>query len=235
MALTAMVVGAATVPACAVVLARTALGTARAAVRGVPVDVADALLAVLAAAGVLGLAWLALGVALEALSRAPGAVGTAAARVSAGVSPLVVRRAAAVLVGIGIGAGATAGPAPAASVRSATAVMAEAVAGSTPLPDPGWAAGTDPGWTPTAPRVRPQPDVEVVSGRAAARQEGEVVVHRGDSLWSIAARHLGGGASDAEVAREWPRWYDTNRDVVGPDPDLLLPGQVLHAPESVPS
>jgi nucleoid-associated protein YgaU len=49
-------------------------------------------------------------------------------------------------------------------------------------------------------------------------------------LWGIAARHLGPDASDAEVAREWPRWHAANRDVVGDDPDLLLPGQVLHAP-----
>ncbi len=230
-----MTVAGAAVVGCGVVLVHTALGTARGAVRGVPVDPADALLAVLAAVGALGLAWLALGVVLEALSRVPGAVGTAAARAAAAISPVVVRRAAAVVLGIGIGAGTTGGTALAAPTHSVTAAVAAAVAGPAPLPDPGWAAEPDPGWTPTAPRVRPQPDVEVVSGRAASWPDGEVVVHRGDSLWSIAARHLGGGASDTEIAREWPRWYDTNRDVVGPDPDLLLPGQVLHAPESVPS
>ena len=55
---------------------------------------------------------------------------------------------------------------------------------------------------------------------------------RGDSLWAIAARHLGPGATDAEVAREWPRWYAANRDTIGADPDLLLPGQVLRVPGS---
>ena len=40
-------------------------------------------------------------------------------------------------------------------------------------------------------------------------------------------------ASDAEIAAAWPAWHATNRDVVGPDPDLLLPGQVLHEPETV--
>ena len=60
-------------------------------------------------------------------------------------------------------------------------------------------------------------------------------MHRGDTLWSIAARRLGEGATDAEVAAAWPRWYAANRDVVGPDPDLLLPGQVLHAPEVLTS
>ena len=56
-------------------------------------------------------------------------------------------------------------------------------------------------------------------------------MRRGDSLWAIAARHLGPGATDAEVAEEWPRWYAANRAVIGPDPDLVLPGQVLRAPE----
>ncbi|HEU4491012.1 MAG TPA: LysM peptidoglycan-binding domain-containing protein, partial [Jiangellales bacterium] len=58
----------------------------------------------------------------------------------------------------------------------------------------------------------------------------EVVVRRGDSLWQIAARALNGDATDAEIATEWPRWYETNRDVVGDDPHLLLPGTVLRPP-----
>ncbi len=60
-------------------------------------------------------------------------------------------------------------------------------------------------------------------------------MHRGDSLWSIAARHLGPGASDAEIARAWPAWFAENRDVVGDDPDLILPGQVLRPPQVVTS
>ena len=49
---------------------------------------------------------------------------------------------------------------------------------------------------------------------------------------AIAARHLGVDANDAEVARAWPRWYAANRDVIGPDPDLLHPGMVLAIPGS---
>ncbi|WP_124343288.1 LysM peptidoglycan-binding domain-containing protein, partial [Cellulomonas algicola] len=59
---------------------------------------------------------------------------------------------------------------------------------------------------------------------------GSVVVQPGDTLWSIAARHLPAGADDAAVAAAWPRWYAANVDVVGADPDLLLPGQVLAVP-----
>jgi nucleoid-associated protein YgaU len=31
-------------------------------------------------------------------------------------------------------------------------------------------------------------------------------------------------------ANSWPRLYDANRDVVGPDPDTLQPGTLLRIP-----
>jgi nucleoid-associated protein YgaU len=52
----------------------------------------------------------------------------------------------------------------------------------------------------------------------------------GDSLWGIAAAHLGAGATAGEIAAEWPRWWRVNHAVVGDDPDLLHPGQVLRPP-----
>ena len=73
----------------------------------------------------------------------------------------------------------------------------------------------------------------VPSPRVAAATQDVVTVHRGDSLWAVAARHLGPGTSDAQIAREWPRWYAANRDVVGDDPDLLVAGQQLRPPTSV--
>lgn len=239
-----MVVAGGVVAACAMVLARVAASTLAAGLRGAPVDAAEVLLALLAALGLLGLGWLALGVLLEALARVPGAVGVGAARASAALSPLVVRRVAAVVLGVGVGASslgagaAVAGPARVVGTAVAGALApAAGTAGDAALPDPGWDPAPDPGWTPTAPTVRAQPDVSVVTGRttASAEDPGEVVVHRGDSLWSIAARHLGPGATDSEVAAAWPRWYAANRDVVGPDPDRLLPGQVLRAPQEVGS
>ena len=51
-----------------------------------------------------------------------------------------------------------------------------------------------------------------------------MVVTAGDSLWSIAARHLPPGATDAQVAAAWPGWYQTNSAVIGADPDLIRPG-----------
>jgi nucleoid-associated protein YgaU len=60
-----------------------------------------------------------------------------------------------------------------------------------------------------------------------------VVVRSGDSLWSLAARSLravGTPPTPSRVAVEWPRWWAANRDAVGDDPDLLLPGTVLRPP-----
>ena len=60
-------------------------------------------------------------------------------------------------------------------------------------------------------------------------------VVRGDSLWSIAAaelrRRTGSDPSSGEIARFWPTIYAANRDVIGDDPNLILPGQHLEIPE----
>ena len=61
-----------------------------------------------------------------------------------------------------------------------------------------------------------------------------VVVSPGDTLWGLARRHLHRGATDAEIARDWPRWYAANRSTIGPDPNLLLPGTRLRVPEGRP-
>jgi nucleoid-associated protein YgaU len=65
-----------------------------------------------------------------------------------------------------------------------------------------------------------------------AEEAREVVVVRGDTLWDIARRALPAGADDGEVADAWPAWYAANRHVVGPDPDLLRPGQRLVVPDA---
>jgi nucleoid-associated protein YgaU len=57
-----------------------------------------------------------------------------------------------------------------------------------------------------------------------------VQVRSGDSLWLIAARRLGPQATDMQVATAWPRWYAANRSVIGDDPALIEPGQLLRAP-----
>jgi nucleoid-associated protein YgaU len=43
---------------------------------------------------------------------------------------------------------------------------------------------------------------------------------------------LGPGASDVDIALEWPRWYEANKTLLGQNPDVLLPGQILVPPTS---
>ena len=222
-----------------------AAGTWSAAARGAPVRPGEALTAVVACAALAVLAVLALGVLLELLAQLPGAVGRAARRVGARVTPRLVRRA----VGVALGVAVVAGVAPGAAAASPPVmVLAPAPPPEprfAPLPDPGWApphtssTGSGAGWVPHSPVVRAQPDVRVLSPAPRVGPSGEapleVVVRRGDSLWGIAARHLGPDATDAEIARAWPAWFEANRDVVGDDPDLLRPGQRLQAPAVVTS
>jgi len=105
---------------------------------------------------------------------------------------------------------------------------------------------TSTGTAESGPRVtvRPHRGAATVHGGATGRGDAlltatrdvspgpaaEVVVVRGDTLWSIAARHLPPDATAADVASAVQRWHAANADVVGDDPDLILPGQVLTAP-----
>jgi len=74
----------------------------------------------------------------------------------------------------------------------------------------------------------PLPDRPVTS--ALSDQSVHVVV-AGQSLWTIAASTLGADSSSATIATETSRWYERNRAVIGPNPDLILPGQALTAPQ----
>ncbi len=64
------------------------------------------------------------------------------------------------------------------------------------------------------------------------RKSQEVVVRPGDTLWSIAARHLDPEATAGDIAESWPQWYAANRELIGPNPDRLAVGLVLTEPES---
>jgi nucleoid-associated protein YgaU len=79
---------------------------------------------------------------------------------------------------------------------------------------------------------RPLPHPGLVTRGTASASPADVVVHRGDTLWDIARRDLGTDATDAEVAHAWPAWHEANLAVIGDDPDLLLPGQILRRPPS---
>ena len=61
---------------------------------------------------------------------------------------------------------------------------------------------------------------------------GQHRVAAGESLWSIAAHALPPDAQPAQIAPAATAWYDANRRTIGPDPDLIQPGQQLTAPGS---
>ncbi|MDQ3627463.1 MAG: hypothetical protein M3419_01330 [Actinomycetota bacterium] len=79
----------------------------------------------------------------------------------------------------------------------------------------------------------PYPDrpatVRTATSEPTSAADDPIVVRPGDSLWSLAAA-ADPAATNAQIAKQWPRWYVANREVIGPDPDLLFPGHVLHPP-----
>ncbi|MFX4286064.1 LysM peptidoglycan-binding domain-containing protein [Janibacter sp. G349] len=108
---------------------------------------------------------------------------------------------------------------------------------TTPTAPPTTTSGTQvtvtppsPGWTPSRPPTRQRTDPTLLTGRPRPASSSEVVVRRGDTLWSIVAARLGPGATAAEIAATWPRWHAANAAVIGPDPHLLLPGVRLAPP-----
>lgn len=77
----------------------------------------------------------------------------------------------------------------------------------------------------------PFPDRGTTVEPAAVRTLGDHVVQPGESLWTIAAAALRPDAGTADVARASAAWYDANHTTIGPDPDVIHPGQQLIAPD----
>ena len=228
------------------------LGTAVRADGPAPLDAQIGLAA--AAGGWLVLTWLTLST-LWALAAGPAPTGVRRPRLQRladRVTPALVRRAATAVVGLGLAGGSLTptvtayagdGARPVTSATAALAADAPDAAdapGGAPtaphLPDLDRPADPLPGWTPDRPAlVRPPASPSGVHLVATVPLVGrvvtdEVVVRRGDTLWDIAARHLGPGATAAEIATEWPRWHRANGEVIGPRPDHILPGQRLRPP-----
>ncbi|MGA8988541.1 hypothetical protein [Aeromicrobium sp.] len=75
-------------------------------------------------------------------------------------------------------------------------------------------------------RVPDRPAVMPGAGRGAE----PVTVHAGDTLWSIVAHWLPADAGPARIALGCRRWHEVNREVIGPDPNLIVPAQLLVPP-----
>lgn len=166
------------------------------------------------------LAWSAVGLVLTAAATLPGAIGRGCDELADRILPETLHRAATVALGISV---VTAGGIPAAT--SMTVTGGAPVDGTKLALRVDWPAGIapfNPDW-PSAPPAQHR-------RHAPASAETRIVVAPGDSLWRIAARWLGPGATDAQIAQAWPRWYAANRQLIGPDPNLIRPGQRLVPP-----
>ena len=181
----------------------------------------DALTLAVATAGCwLALVWLVIALTASAAAALPGRCGPLADRVVAVTVPATARRLLAIALGLTVATAASAAPATAGVVPQQRPAVS-------PL-DLDWPVASEPSApTPTQATRKPSAATGANDGSGA---RGEVVVLDGDSLWSIAQRHLPPGVTNAQIAADWPRWYSANRSVVGADPNLLLPGQRLIPP-----
>lgn len=205
-------------------------------------DTAGADVLVLHLAGLLAWlvwAWGALGLALTASSALPGRTGTVAELALRRVLPRGARTAAALALGIGLGIAPPVLGVAAPLVGAIPAVAEELPAGPPPAGTavvPDWPA---PSVSAPAPAVPPPshstaPTADGVPDWPRTPAAGEHVVVRGDCLWDIVERRLtadgGRVPSGGAVAAAVHAWWQANADIIGPDPDLLLPGQVLRPP-----
>lgn len=127
-------------------------------------------------------------------------------------------------------------PAPEASAPDSSDPDTSAPVSGAPLPSLGWDGGSVPssGTPPPAPTSGPDSSGAHSAGTGGPALSRTVIVHRGDSLWSISDDLLGPGASDpADIAAVWPQLHDANRGLIGADPDRLQPGQELTVPSTI--
>ena len=199
---------------------------------------ADLLGALASVSGSALVAWWLLSLACSAVAVALERGGNRHAAVARRFSPAFMRRLILAALSLQLLSGPQAyaatppGPQwmPTTTETSAPAGHAVSRPGETPSP-------VEPRWQPSAPLTSPgllsAPGVRTgfKGDESPEVRPREVTVLAGDTLWDIAKEDLGQGASDVEVALHWPRWYQANRSLIGLSPDVLLPGQVLRAPE----
>ena len=188
---------------------------------------------VLAAAGLMAWAvwlWGAVGLGLTALAAAPGLVGDLSSILVRLVLPAAARRSAAGLLGLSLGVAPLLGTA---AVVLPTAASAAGPVTTAAVPD--WpAAAPHTTATRSAGAVVPDWPTGGSAGKGSTPPQSAHIVLPGDCLWDIAADRLSrprsGTPTDGEVAHAVSAWWSANAGVIGRDPDLLLPGQVLTPP-----
>jgi nucleoid-associated protein YgaU len=167
------------------------------------------------------------GIGLTALTAAPGLLGSTSSVAVRLVLPAAARRGAAALLGLGLGVAPLLG--------TVAMLLPETASAAGPITGTATASAAVPDWpSPATPAGVPDWPSPPVSGATPSRSPDTYVVLRGDCLWDIAADRLHRGRQSAptngEIAGAVHAWWSVNASVIGPDPDRVLPGQVLAPP-----
>lgn len=216
---------------------------------GVPLD---AMLEALAAVALSGCGLWLLAITVDAAFEAVTGASSAALRA---VSPPVIRRVVLVFCGIAVGssllppataaedsglAGSTSTPEPAVSVLAGLPLPDRAVGEAPASAEERRATQRSSRASASAGSGDAHSSGPEAAGRAGAHAEllsvavvetvdGKYLVRPGDSLWSIAERLLD-GAGPRQIDAKWRQIHRANRSVIGPDPDLIIPGTTLRIP-----
>lgn len=185
---------------------------------------------VLCGIALIYIARLAAGGLLYLAGSIPGRTGQACRIASAYVTPLLARRLAASLFSAATVGGIVAtGAVNAAPLDRGPVTTTGRVVSAVPALDRGVAIGHERTQLSevSGPVSRPPVSRPPAPGRTSPSQ---VRVRPGDCLWNIAAAHLPAGSTAMEIDQEWRRWYRTNRDLIGTNPDLLRVGVELRVP-----
>lgn len=170
--------------------------------------------------------WVALALAVTAASLLPGRLGRLGSAAARRVTPAALRRVVVAATSTSI----LLSPAAAIAVPSGGL---PAPAGASSLPAVGWPVDSGPAATSPVPAPRAEANTPPGTERVTAPTGSDRVrVRAGDSLWAIAGRQLGPATPAARTQQEWPRWYAVNRQLIGPDPNLIRPGTSLRIPDT---
>jgi resuscitation-promoting factor RpfA len=202
---------------------------------------ADRVILVLGEAAVwLAAVWLGIGLLAALCAALPGAAGELAGWLARQALPAALYRLCVGTVGVSVLVGPiAAGTAVVAADRAPAFAEVATVADppppawptGAPVPPPAWPQGTNaPAMRPAAPVPPADPGPPAGQASNAAPAGTAVTVRPGDSLWLIAARRLGAGATPDQIGVAWREWYAANRALIGADPNLIRPGQVLLDP-----
>lgn len=192
-------------------------------------------MAVVTAAFQIACSWSLALVALTGAQIVPGSIGKVARLLATRLTPRLLRTVVATAIGMTLLPGAAFATGTSATVSTTAAALPDvdwpqtpaspsssssAAPSSTSAAPPSYASAAPPSSTSPTPNQTPAPPSDSASA----------VVGTGDCLWSIAAAALGAEASTAQISALTDAIYTANSTLIGPNPDLVIAGQILIIP-----